>query len=213
MIFIKDQDRRELNILQPSTREVIRESVGNGPKGWAYSSVLPCYTEEYKVIQGIRCRRVALKDVETRADVGDTWISDEYFLVMIDTGKAAEVLHDWRVVEIDLGEPAAELFVAPRDYSVVQRGRSNESSPAVTNPRRRTPHRSCVVATIPKMWFSAYLAPELTALARDLPNMWRSRPLPEFIVAPNAIYGREPRFSLGTPTNVPFRYCNLAIAA
>jgi hypothetical protein len=122
MIFIKDQDRRELNILQPSTREVIRESVGNGPKGWAYSSVLPCYTEEYKVIQGIRCRRVALKDVETRADVGDTWISDEYFLVMIDTGKAAEVLHDWRVVEIDLGEPAAELFVAPRDYSVVPEG-------------------------------------------------------------------------------------------
>jgi hypothetical protein len=124
MIIIADYDSGELNILQPATREVVRDSVGMGSplKNWAFSNALPCYTDEYKLIQGIRCRRMILRDPETKAEAGETWISDEHLLVMIDSGTVNGLLRDWRVVDIDLREPAADLFVVPPDYRIAREG-------------------------------------------------------------------------------------------
>lgn len=120
MIIIADYDSGELNFLQPATREVVQDSVGMGLKNWAFSKALPCYTDEYKVIQGIRCRRVILREPETKADAGETWVSDEHLLVMMDIGTVNGLLRDWRVVHIDLGEPAVDLFVVPPDYRAVR---------------------------------------------------------------------------------------------
>src|SRR5258707_11667052 len=56
LIFIRDGTCGELNILQPATREAIRESLDKGSSPlttWAFSNAHPCYTEERKVIQGI----------------------------------------------------------------------------------------------------------------------------------------------------------------
>ena len=120
MIIIADYEIGELNFLQPATREAARDSVGMGLKNWAFSNALPCYTDEYEVIQGIRCRRVILRDPETKAEAGETWVSNEHLLVMIDSGTVNGLLRDWRVVDINLGEPAVDLFVVPSDYRVVR---------------------------------------------------------------------------------------------
>jgi hypothetical protein len=124
VIFIADRDRGELAIVEPAAREVRRGTLGKTSlSGWAFANAAPSYTDEYKIIHGIPCRRVVLRDPMTAADAGETWISDQHMLVMTDTGKVNGVQRDWRVLEIDLGEPAAELFVVPADYRVIQEGR------------------------------------------------------------------------------------------
>ena len=117
--LILDPDNNNLMILDDVAREAYREQAGVSQVGWAFANCIPAYTAEYKVIKGVRCQRVLLKDAFTRSAVGETWLSDALGVVMKDEGEANGVIRDWHVTEFELKEPPHDLFKVPKEYRII----------------------------------------------------------------------------------------------
>jgi hypothetical protein len=87
--------------------------------GWAFSNVVPIYTDEYREINGVECRRVSLNDATSKVPVGETFISETLGIVLSDSGVSNGAVLDWHVTELSFESPIAALFEIPKDYEIV----------------------------------------------------------------------------------------------
>jgi hypothetical protein len=117
--IISDPIAGNLFFLDDVAHRVQQEPGGSSQGGWAFANCLPVYTAEYKVINGLLCRRVLLKDTITRSDAGETWFSEERYIVMKDVGVVHGVVNDWHVTQLEFAEPESALFEAPGHYRSV----------------------------------------------------------------------------------------------
>ncbi len=86
---------------------------------WAFADCIPIYTEEYGVVNGVRCRRVLLKNAQTKGDLGETWLSEDLSVVMREVDRIGSVSREWHIKAIEFKEPDAARFVAPTGYRLV----------------------------------------------------------------------------------------------
>jgi hypothetical protein len=82
--------------------------------GWAFQNCVPQWKGEHKLLFGVRCRRVLLKDAQSKEDAGETWISEEFMVVFRDSSGN----HEWRITGWELQDPSLSLFQIPDGYHV-----------------------------------------------------------------------------------------------
>jgi hypothetical protein len=94
----------------------VAQQVRQERRAWAFADSLPVYKDDYEVIHGVRCRRILLKHPTDRKDFGETWLSEEFGIVMRerDTARCGEL--EWRISEIQFREPPLTLFQLPTGY-------------------------------------------------------------------------------------------------
>ncbi len=110
-------------ILEPDTRRLMRlpnqaEGYPN-PTFWHFSYGLPLFSDVYKDIYGLRCRRIDFRDPRVGSPAGEAWISQDKGIVIGDSGSAHGVMFEWNVTALDFAEPDPRLFEIPTDYEEV----------------------------------------------------------------------------------------------
>jgi hypothetical protein len=121
MTIISDPVAGEAVVLDDVAREASRGASSEPLRtGWAFADCIPSFTDEYKIIEGVRCRRTILKDARDRSDAGETWLSDDLMVVFADTQSSGGIQRRWRITHLVFKEPRAELFSVPADYTSVE---------------------------------------------------------------------------------------------
>jgi hypothetical protein len=84
--------------------------------GWAFEDCVPQWRDEHQMLFGVRCRRVLLKECQSKEDTGETWISHEFMVVFSESSSN----HEWRITEWKSQDPSAALFQIPDGYHVLK---------------------------------------------------------------------------------------------
>ncbi len=89
-----------------------------GERAWMFYEGLPTYTDEYKLIEGVRCRRIKMKTSPDGQppDVGEVWWSEELRMVLIDTHVEHGRRVNWQVRRLQQLDPDPSLFEIPEDF-------------------------------------------------------------------------------------------------
>jgi hypothetical protein len=109
----------KLTFLNDSAHTATTTDIGTAAvaqTGWAFANCIPSFTSEYKIISGVKCRRVLLADARDRHDAGETWISESLFIVMSDVGTSDGFAWEWYISKIEFTEPTPAMFEIPADY-------------------------------------------------------------------------------------------------
>jgi hypothetical protein len=89
-----------------------------GESAWMFYEGLPTYTDEYRLIEGVRCRRIKMKTSPggQPPDAGEVWWSEELRMVIVDTHqeRGREVI--WQVRRLQRVDPDPSLFEIPQDF-------------------------------------------------------------------------------------------------
>jgi hypothetical protein len=84
--------------------------------GWAFENCVPQWRDEYQILFGVGCRRVLLKDCQSKEDAGEIWISNQFMVVFSESSSN----HEWRIPEWKSQDPSASLFQIPDGYHVLE---------------------------------------------------------------------------------------------
>jgi hypothetical protein len=87
---------------------------------WWFAYGAPNYTDNYKAIFGLRCRRIDFFDLRTKAPAGEAWISEDRGIALSDSGSADGITFERKVTAIDFDEPSPDQFVMPAGYTVIE---------------------------------------------------------------------------------------------
>ena len=86
------------------------------PAGWQFAHSIPAFSDVFKDIDRLNCRRIDFRDPYSHSPAGEAWIAENEGIVLSDKGAADGNDFEWSATILDFDEPEASLFEVPRDY-------------------------------------------------------------------------------------------------